>query len=106
MIVSKVSYKLEIAEKTNEEKQTWKSISTSKNSKMVHMNRSLKRIEKNVLLNIKKRKDLLMEMCQKFDEHQLTEIVSKNKNQIILRIIPLNKRPVDILKKLCDAFVS
>ncbi len=104
MIVSKVTYKLEIAEKTNEEKQT--SISTSKNSKMVHMNRSLKRIEKNVLLNIKKRKDLLMEMCQKFDEHQLTEIVSKNKNQIVLRIIPLNKRPVDILKKLCDAFVS
>ena len=70
------------------------------------MNRSIKRIEENVVLNMKKRKDLLMEMCQKFDEHQLTEIVSKNKNQIIMRIEPLNKRPVDILKKLCDTFVS
>ena len=99
-----VVYKLEISEKTNEDKQT--SISTSKNGKMACKNRSLRRIGKNVVLNIKKRKDLLMEMCQKFDENQLTEIVSKNKKQIIMRIIPLYKRPVDILKKLCDAFVS
>jgi hypothetical protein len=104
MIASKIVFKFQTVEKTNEDKQT--SASTSNNGKMVYTNRSLKRIEKNVVLNIKKRKDLLMEMCQQFEENQLTEIVSKNKKQIIMRVVPLNKRPVDILKKLCDAFES